>query len=115
MDKDIIIKGNKTYEPNACCIIPERINNIFTKSDAIRGSCAIGVSWIERDCVFRAQCNDGYKNKVSLGDYSREIDAFNAYKRYKESVIKRVAKEFKGKIPDKVYCAMMEYEVDIND
>ena len=32
LDKDILVKGNKTYSPETCCLVPNRINVLFTKS-----------------------------------------------------------------------------------
>lgn len=52
-----------------------------------------------------------------IGSYITVQDAFNAYKKYKENIIKYVAKyEFeKGNITKKCYDAMLRYEISIND
>jgi len=89
LDKDILIKNNKIYSPDTCCFVPHTINSLFTKSNKNRGSCPIGVLWIRRDKVYRAQCNDGYKNRVGLGDYHDPIAAFKEYKKFKEDTIKK--------------------------
>lgn len=115
LDKDILDKGNKIYSPNKCCIVPMEINELFTKSDAARGEYPIGVSWIKRDQVYRSQCCCGNKKRVALGSYSNPIDAFNAYKVYKEKVIKKIADKYKDKIPPHIYTALYNYEVDITD
>ena len=31
IDKDILIKGNKVYSPNACCLVPQNVNMLFAK------------------------------------------------------------------------------------
>ena len=31
IDKDILVKGNKVYSPNTCCLVPGYVNNLFTK------------------------------------------------------------------------------------
>ena len=31
VDKDIIVKGNKIYSPDTCCLVPNYINIVFTK------------------------------------------------------------------------------------
>lgn len=115
LDKDILLKGNKIYCPEYCCIVPQEINQLFTKSNALRGKYPIGVSWIERDKVFRAQCNDGHKNRIGLGDYNNPTDAFIAYKKCKEKIIKKIADNFKEYIPQKLYEALYRYEVEITD
>ena len=115
LDKDILIKGNKLYSPQTCCFVPHTINSLFTKSNKMRGNTPIGVSWITRDRVYRAQCNDGRKHRIGLGDCHTPEEAFNAYKIYKEKVIKQIAEEYKNVIPQKVYEAMYKYEVEITD
>lgn len=32
VDKDILIKGNKIYSPSSCCLIPQRVNQLFVKT-----------------------------------------------------------------------------------
>ena len=43
LDKDILIKGNKEYNPNTCCFVDIRLNSLFTKDNAMRGKYPIGV------------------------------------------------------------------------
>lgn len=47
LDKDILIKGNKIYSPNTCIFVPERINGLFTKREAERNECPIGVEKVK--------------------------------------------------------------------
>ena len=112
IDKDLLIKGNKLYSPDTCCFLPQTINSMLTKGNKIRGKCLIGVSYIVRDRVFRAQCNNGKKQRISLGDYDCEDDAFMAYKNYKEKLIKEYALKYKNVLEDKAYKALMSYKVE---
>lgn len=116
IDKDILQKGNREYAPNKCCLVPQRINNIMLKSDAIRGDCVIGVHYHNVNGTYIAQCG-GHENAVYLGSYQTEMEAFSAYKQYKEAEIKELAhKEFlSGHITKKCYEALMRYEVEITD
>lgn len=115
LDKDILLKGNKIYCPEYCCFVPHTINSLFTKTNKNRGDCPIGVTWINRDQVYRAQCNNGSKKEIALGTYNNIIDAFNAYKNYKEKVIKQIADKYKNTISKNVYDAMYKYKVEITD
>lgn len=119
IDKDILVKGNKVYSPNTCCLVPQRINSLFTKHDKNRNNLPIGVDKISKD-KYRAQCGDFLsKNKknINLGYYSTPDEAFQAYKQYKENYIKQVAQEEyeKGNITKRCYEAMMNYEVEVTD
>ena len=50
-----------------------------------------------------------------LGLYDTQEKGFEVYKYYKEKNIKEVADYFKGQIPDKLYDALYDYEVEIDD
>lgn len=115
IDKDILHKGNKIYSPDNCVFVPSNINSLFTKSDAIRGDNPIGVCWHNRDECYEAWCNDGYKDQIYLGRFQTEEDAFYTYKKFKENLIKQIAKKYKDKIPLKLYEALNNYVVDITD
>lgn len=116
VDKDILIKGNKVYSPKACCLVPGYINVLFTKRNKLRGEFPIGVTKSKNS--FRARCNNPITKKQEyLGSYSSEVDAFKAYKKRKETIIKLIAeKEYKEcNIIKKCYDAMMDYQVEITD
>lgn len=116
LDKDILNKRNKIYSPDTCCLVPQNVNCLFLKREAERGNYPIGVSY-KRD-GFIASCHNPFTNqKEELGSYSTPERAFNAYKIYKEDIIKQVAEmEYKnGNITKKCYEAMINYKVEIDD
>lgn len=115
LDKDILVKGNKTYSPEYCIFVPERINYLFIKCDARRGNLPIGVYQHTQTKKYVANCNNGNKKTINLGSYNTPEEAFLAYKPYKEKLIKRIAEEYKNKIPYKLYEAMKRYNVEIDD
>lgn len=114
VDKDILIKGNKVYSPETCCLVPENVNLLFIKSDGSRGNLPIGVT--KHGNKYQARCRLMNDNKY-LGNYNTPEKAFLAYKKTKESYIKQVAQEeyTKGNITKRCYEAMMNYEVEITD
>lgn len=117
IDKDIIKKGNKIYCSEYCCLVPNYINNIFTKRQATRGKYPIGVS-INMYGTFNVIVRDYRTNKYKhYGNFSTSMEAFNFYKKKKEEYIKNVAQEeyIKGNIIEKCYNSMMIYEVEITD
>lgn len=116
VDKDIITKKNKIYCPQNCCLVPQRINCLFLKREALRGEYPIGVRRVGHE--YFAQCGDPLLGKaVDLGYYKTPESAFYAYKQYKEKIIKQIAEEefSKGNITKECHDAMMKYEVEITD
>ncbi len=118
LDKDILIKGNRTYSPETCIFVPQSINKLFTKRQNDRGKYLIGVSLRKSKNnakpSYVAYCSDGNKKRY-IGDFKTELEAFNVYKVYKENVIKERANKHKNVIPEKLYNAMYNYQVDISD
>ena len=105
LDKDILCKGNKIYAPDKCVFVPQRINSLFIKCDATRGSFPIGVSYYKASGKYVAQCQVENRPK-NLGHFNTPEEAFLAYKTFKEAYIKQVADEYKDKIPKELYDAM---------
>ena len=116
IDKDILFKRNKIYSPNACCLVPQNINCLFLKREAERGIYPIGVRYTNDG--YLACCNNPFTNKKEeLGHYSTPENAFLAYKKRKEEIIKQVAEveHNNENITRECYEAMMKYEVEIDD
>lgn len=116
LDKDILIKGNKLYSPETCCLVPRKINSLFVKGDAMRGKNPIGVSFYKHNGKYNVKCNiNAESNYYGLFDDPKE--AFNKYKKIKEQIIQNIAKEEyqANNITHKCYEAMMKYEVNITD
>ena len=120
LDKDILHKGNKIYNPKNCIFVPNKINTLFVKRDNARGNCPIGTCYDKQHRKFVAYCSiyDYEENKsknIFLGYYSTAEKAFEVYKYYKEKNIKEVADYYKKEIPSELYNAMYRYEVEITD
>lgn len=122
IDKDILIKGNKIYSPETCCLVPYYVNSLFVKQELARGDLPIGVYYNKEDERYRAIVSMRIRNEkqydMECGQFPTPEDAFYlGYKPYKENYIKQVAQEEfdKGNITKKCYDAMMNYEVEITD
>ena len=118
LDKDILVKGNKTYSPETCVFVPQNINKLFIKSNKARGKYPIGVYKPNNANKYQVCCNifnNGKSKLKNLGYYNTIDDAFNAYKEFKEANIKQIADYYKEKIPNKLYEAMYNYKVEITD
>lgn len=112
LDKDILIKNNKIYSPNTCVFVPSCINILFAKSR--KDDKILGVQKANSGRYVSLH-GDGHGGNVYLGTFDTETEAFNAYKTAKEDYIKEVANEYKNKIPQKLYDAMVNYKVEIGD
>lgn len=114
LDKDILNKGNRIYDTENCCFVPNRINALFTKRQNKRGQFPIGVTYDKKRNKYKANCSFEESQKY-LGSYGTSEEAFNSYKQFKEKYIKEIADEYKYKIPIKLYKAMHNYKVEITD
>lgn len=114
LDKDILIKNNKTYSPDTCCFVPCNINHIFGTSKASRGEYPIGVYYSKEKDRYYAGMRIDYK-KINIGSYKTLEEAFYAYKTKKEERIKYLADKYKEYLPEKVYKALYDWEVEITD
>lgn len=50
-----------------------------------------------------------------LGFFKTELEAFNTYKKAKESFIKEQSNKWKSQIDERAYLALINYEVHIDD
>lgn len=114
LDKDILVKGNKTYSRTTCCFVPQEVNGLFIRQVRRRGDYPLGVSLAKDTGKFKARisCESVCKH-LSVHDTPEE--AFQAYKQAKESYIKEVAEKWRKNIDPRVYEALMNWTVEIND
>lgn len=114
LDKDILLKGNKIYSPDTCCIIPQEINKLFSRRQNKRGKYPIGVTLNKRLNKYEVQI--GIRGKRTYkGIFDTPEEAFNIFKIEKEKYIKEVADEWKPLINPRTYEAMCTWVVEITD
>jgi hypothetical protein len=114
IDKDILVKGNKVYSPEFCVFLPQRINLLLINRKNHRGKTLLGTRHNDNG-TFSAHAVGSDEKSQYLGTFPTEIEAFNAYKEFRENVFKEVAEEYKGEIPDSVYQALINRKIDITD
>lgn len=115
LDKDILFKGNKEYGPDTCCLVPREINSLLISRKNDRGDYPIGVSLHKMTSRFSSTCSDINGNRRHLGLFDSPEAAFYAFKAFKENVIKQMADKYSDKLREDVYCALMQYKVEIGD
>lgn len=110
LDKDLAVLGNKEYSEKTCSFVPRAINSLLTDRGAARGLQSIGV------CLhkgrYRAEVKVDGKAKY-LGVYKTPEDASAAYRRAKESNVRRMAEIYKDLIDDRVYFNLSNYKVEM--
>jgi len=114
LDKDIIQKGNKLYSKDTCCFVPHEVNMLLVKSDNSRGEFPVGVCFHKASGKFRAKLTINGKQK-SLGYFTTPEEAFQVYKLAKEAYIKVVAQKWQHLLDERVYLALLTYEVSSDD
>lgn len=105
LDKDILLRGNKEYSPNACVFVPQRINMLFASHKANKFGLPEGIGKTQN-----GRYSASYNGK-SLGTFETLENAYNAYSKIKEKTIKLVAEEYKNKIPKNLFEALISYKV----
>ena len=115
LDKDLLVKGNKIYSEDTCVFVPERLNLLLVKGDAVRGEHPIGVSWDEANSKFMSRYVEYCGKQKNLGRFNTAQEAFQAYKFNKEALIKQVTDDYKASIDPRAYQALLNYTVEITD
>lgn len=94
--------------------VPAELNNLLIRSNASRGGHPIGASLHKDSGKYTSKLRvDGVSKHLGL--YGTAEEAFDSYKVAKELHIKAVAERYKGLVDDRVYSAILNWEVDIND
>jgi len=114
LDKDIIQKGNKLYSKDTCCFVPAEVNSLLVKRDNSRGEWPVGVYFDKHAGKFKARLNINGKQK-HLGYFTTPEEAFQVYKLAKEAQVKVVAHKWKHLLDERVFQALLDYEVNIDD
>ena len=62
LDKDILLKGNKVYNEDICVFVPQKVNKLIVKGDAVRCEYPVGVYLHKHTNKFMARCSNGEGN-----------------------------------------------------
>ncbi len=114
LDKDLIVKGNKTYGPDVCVFLPPEVNVFFTKRKSQRGDTPIGVHYRKKTGMYLSNFTRN-STCVHIGCYRTPEAAFLAYKQAKEQYAKELATKWQSQIDPRAYEALMSYTVEITD
>ena len=110
-------KECKVYSSQTCCLVPERLNTIISslnvkreKHSDLPSAVYRSDSKIERYCSYIQYSR---YERVCLGTFDTPMEAFEVYKKAKESQIKQLAKMFydEGAILEDVYQEIMKIDI----
>lgn len=104
IDKDILVKGNKVYSPDTCCLVPMQINSMFSSRGKTIGSEMTGVT--KQKGRFRARLNIDGKPK-HLGYFDTENEAHEVFLKERVKFVRNTAIEYEGRIDISVFEAIM--------
>lgn len=113
LDKDILDKNNKIYGPTKCIFVPSKINQLLESSKKSRGTLPIGVTHTRNNNYISRMSKNG--KCINIGVYDTPEEAFYSYKISKEYHIREIANMYMPYIPRKLYIALYNYRIDIND
>lgn len=90
LDKDLLVKGNKTYSPSTCIFVTNAINNLLTNCRF--GSISTGACWDKQRGMFLSSCRVESKN-IRIGFFLTEKEASAAYIVFKQQHIISIANQ----------------------
>lgn len=121
VDKDLLSSGNKEYAPDKCCILPATLNGMLANSKKHRAAIyndsenlPFGVAYdkYRKKYFSRAHMNLQLGGEaIIFGYHDTPEEAFEEYKKHKEAYILVMADRYKNYIPDKIYNALLKFEV----
>ena len=114
LDKDILVRGNRVYSPEACSLVPRAVNALLNSHGNSRGKYPQGVNYHKHTGKFVVQLSVDGKQK-HLGLFATPEDAFAAYKVAKEAQIKVVALRHKDVLKPAVFESLMKWEINVDD
>lgn len=110
LDKDLLIPNNKIYSPSTCCFVPRELNSILTDGAAVRGVYPQGVCFDRSAGGYSARLRINGKSKY-LGNFECPDEAYQAYKLAKEVYVKEKAIEWRDRIDERVFNALMNWSL----
>lgn len=111
LDKDLLFPNNKVYSPQTCCFVPSELNSLLLDSAAARNDNPQGVSFNKPMNKYFASIKIN-NMKTHLGYFYRSQDAYQVYKAAKEAHVKEKALEWKDRIADNVFQALMNWQLN---
>lgn len=111
LDKDILNPNNKVYSPDRCCFIPRQLNSLLLDCGASRGEYPQGVNFQKHIGMYKSELSINGRLK-NLGCFDCPNEAHQAYKAAKEAHVRAKALEWKDRISEDVFDALMGWKLN---
>lgn len=115
IDKDLLVRGNKLYSEETCCLLPPELNIFLAvKKDGIKYP---GVSFDKKGNKYRSQIVDHKGNGKTrhLGWSDNPAELFILYKEAKEDEAKFLAEKWKSQLDLKAYEKLMCWTIETGE
>ena len=114
LDKDILMEGNRVYQPECCTFVPNVINSFFVTTE-IGNTGYLGVNYIKPATKgskdgYISRCGDSEGVRKYLGYYDTPKLAYQAYREAKIEAAKDLADKWEGKVDGRVITALRNFE-----
>lgn len=115
LDKDLLGNGRKVYSPLSCCFLPREFNVLFRRIPN-REVYKLPTGIEPSGKKFKV-CISTYGKSKYLGVFDTIHEANIVYLSAKKKYVKELTEKYfkEGKITERVYNALMKYEVEITD
>lgn len=107
LDKDLMVRDNKIYCEEFCCLLPKKINSTLAFKRYERETK--GVWFCEEENKYRVCSFFNGKSKI-IGRFTSKEEASDFYKLNKERTVRGLAEEFKDLLDDRVYLMLSTWE-----
>lgn len=109
LDKDLLVRGNKVYSPDTCCMLPEEINVFITKKGSDKNGLPTGVK-PQGVNTFRADFGRFGRSNY-IGAFDNVEEALAAYKKVKRQAFLELTEKWKYLVAVDVYESLLNFEV----
>lgn len=112
LDKDLLGDGSKIYSVGTCCFIPRELNAFFTRGSSSNG-LPTGVLYNKRLGKYVASLGTDGGYSKHLGVFDTLNDASKCYVVAKKTKLLDLAEKYKGRIEDRVYDKLINFDFSI--
>lgn len=112
LDKDLLIPGNRSYSPDACCFLPHQVNVALKgrQSDK-RSELPSGVYWHKASNGYIAATSKKGK-QFHLGCFDSSEEAKEVFRKFKKEYFAELADEYKDVISEEAYLALKSFSFE---